>query len=241
MPSGGIYSSVSDMARWAGIQLGMIDVPEQFARAIVRSHVPNLDAPVAFASGYNFAGGWYMNLERGYIEHAGGGNGYSAIVRIHPESASAVVVLSSLRLNNNIEGLAAIALDAVLENDFNRRGLDLFEMIDIGFTVICVWGVVSLFMLVRLVMKVRRQLRSGAVIRSGFSQVGFKGLFGLLFTIAGLVFYYVFPYVLLDSTRTSLLQNWPVSFGVAAVGVWMNVVYDLFGWWVTAFVRTKSR
>ena len=42
-PEGGIYSGVSDLARWAGIQLGIVDVPPQFARVVQRSRTLTYD------------------------------------------------------------------------------------------------------------------------------------------------------------------------------------------------------
>ena len=241
VPAGFIYSNVSDMARWAGIQLGIIDVPEQFARVVQRSHIPNLDANVAFASGYVFAGGWYINLETGYIEHSGGGTaGYSTLVRILPESNTAVVVLANLR-DTWVENFAVMALDAAVDGTFTDVGRGFLEWIDIGFTLMTVFGVISFCLFVWLLTKVRRQLRSGAVIKSNFSRVGFKGSLGLVFSIAGLIFYYIFPYVLLDTTRESLLQNWPTSFAVAAIAIWISVLYDVFAWWVKVFVNPATK
>ena len=41
MPSGGMYSSIADMARWAGIHLGVVAVNEQFTRVSQRAHENN--------------------------------------------------------------------------------------------------------------------------------------------------------------------------------------------------------
>jgi len=238
-PSGGMYSNVSDLVRWAEIQLGLADVPEQFARIVQRSHSPNLDATVAFASGYVFAdGGWYVNPENGRIEHAGGGRGYSAIVRLLPESNAAVVVLTNQRLNN-IEELADIALVAVGDGVFNNRNRDIGEMVDIGFTILCAVGVVYIGLFVRLVVKLRKRLKDGEIIAANFSAKSLKSLSGLIFSIACLIFYYTFQFILLDTTRESLLQNWPVSFGIAAIAIWIMVLYDIFAWWVKVSVKPR--
>ena len=239
-PSGGMYSSISDLARWAEIQLGIVDVPEQFARVVQRSHIPNLDANVAFARGYVFAdGGWYVNSEDGLIEHAGGGRGYSAIVRLLPESNAAVVVLANQRINN-IEELADIALVAARDGVFNNRSRDIGEMVDIGFTILCAIGVVYIGLFVRLVVKLRKRLQDGEKITANFSAKSIiKGLFSLTLSIASLIFYYTFQFILLDTTRASLLMNWPVSFGVAAIAVWIMVLYDAFAWWVKVSVKPR--
>ena len=239
-PSGGMYSNVSDLVRWAEIQLGIVDVPEQFARVVRRSHTPNLDANVAFMRGYVFAdGGWYINLENGRIEHAGGGRGYAAIVRLLPESNAAAVVLTNQRINN-IDELADIALDAVVYGIFNNRSRDIGEMVDIGFTILCAVGVVYLGLLVRLIIKLRKRLRNGEIIKSDFSAKNIKALiYGPILSIAGLIFYYSFQFIILDTTRASLLLNWPISFAIAAVAVWIHTLYDVFAWWVKAAVNPK--
>ena len=239
MPSGGIYSSVSDMARWAGIQLGTVDVPEQFVRVVQRSHIPSIDANVAFASGYAFAGGWYINSETGFIEHAGGGTaGWSTIIRIHPENGTAVVVLANLR-DTWIEDFAAMALDAVDNSTFVSVGRTWFEWMDIGFTLLTVSGVIYIGLFVRLIMKLKKRLQGGEIIKANFSAESLKDSISLIFSIACLVFYYTFQFIILDTTRASLLQNWPTSFGAVAIAVWIMVLYDVFAWWAKVFVSPK--
>jgi len=239
-PSGEMYSNVSDLVRWAEVQLGIVDVPEQFARVVQRSHIPNLDANVDFARGYVFAGGgWYVNSENGRIEHAGGARGYSAIVRLLPESNAAVVVLTNQRINN-VEELADIALVAVRDGVFNNRSRDFGEMVDIGFTILCAMGIVYIGLFVRLVVKLRKRLQSGEIMKANFSAKSIKMLIGgSIFSIAGLIFYYIFPYVVMDTTRASLLLNWPVSFAVAAIALWIMVIHDVFAWWIKVFVSPK--
>jgi len=237
--AGGLYSSASDLARWAGIQLGIIDVPEQFARIVQRSHILNPDANVPFAEGFVFAnGGWYVNSENGRIEHAGGDRGYSAIIRLLPENNAAVVVLSNLRLENNVGELGDIALGAVLDNTFNSRNFDLLEWIDIGFTLLCAMGVVFLGLLIRLMIKLRKRLQDGEIIKMNFSAKNIRLLIsGSIFSVAGLIFYYIFPFVVLDTVRERFLLNSPVSFGVAAIAIWIMVLYDVFSWWVKVSVQ----
>jgi len=238
-PSGGMYSNVSDLVRWAEIQLGIVDVPEQFARVVQRSHIPNLNADVGFTSGYFSDGGWVVDLENGHIEHSGGGSGFSANIRFFPESDIAVVVLANLRYVL-IHNISAMAINAVVDGNFTNAGRDMHNWTDLIFTIVTALGLVYLFLFVRLFIKMRKQLRSGAVIKPSFSRGSLKGLFGMIFAIVGLVFYYVFPFVIMDTTRASLLINWPISFGVAAIAVWINVLYDAFAWWVKIAVKPNE-
>lgn len=181
-----------------------------------------------------------IDLERVYIEHSGQGAGYSVTMRIFPESSTAVVVLSNLRYIN-IENLGELAYDAVVNDAFNSRSFDLHEMTDAGFTVLCVVGIVYLALFVRLVLKVRKRLRNGEEITVNTSTISIKGTVGsLILSIAGLVFYYyIFPYVILNTTRASLLRNWPVSFAVAAVAIWIMLIYDVFAWFSKNCIHPK--
>ena len=240
MPAGGIYSSVSDLARWAGIQLGIVDVPEQFARLVQRSHIPNLDADVSFASGHFSDGGWVVDLENGYIEHSGGGTaGYAATIRIFPESDTAVVVLSNLR-GSQVENMGAMALHAVVDGTFTRVGLDFLEWMDMGFTLLLVAGAIYVGLFVRLMLKLRKRLRDGEIVKANVSAISITGLIsGPIFSILSLVFYYIFPYVLLDTTRASLVDNWPISFALGFIAIWMFVLYEVFAWWAKVFVNPR--
>jgi len=243
VPPGGIYSCVSDMARWAGIQLGLVDVPEQFARIVQRSHTLRNDSDIfvddgGFFRGYFFAGGWVQNVETGHLEHAGGGTaGWTTKIRIFPESNTAVVVLANLRLGISTDNLARMSLDAVVNGTFISLGQDWQRWVDRWFTLITVLGVVYFCQFVWKAIKLRKQLQGGAMIKSNFSSKSLKGLSGVIFSIACLVFYYIFPYVLLDTTRASLLNNWVTSFGVAAIAIWINVLHDVFSWWIKEFVK----
>ena len=166
--------------------------------------------------------------------------GYSSTIRLFPENDTAVVVLSSLRYIN-ITNIGEMAYNAVMYNIFDSVGFDLHNWTDLGFTLVTISGVVYFFLFVRLLIGVNGQLRGGAVITPNFSREILKGSFGLIFAIAGLVFYYIFPYVLMDTTRESLLRNWPVSFGIAAIAIWINILYDAFAWWVKFFISPKTQ
>jgi len=70
VPTGRIYSSVADMARWAGLHLGSLEVSEQFARVTQRSHELNGDSEHLFAHRRNdgfYAAGLGISFENGSI------------------------------------------------------------------------------------------------------------------------------------------------------------------------------
>lgn len=76
-PAGYIISSIRDMTRWTGIQLGVVEVPEIYRSVIAKSHQGDLSVPAVYDQYY--AAGWFVKESGNYIEH--GGNRTLAILR----------------------------------------------------------------------------------------------------------------------------------------------------------------
>lgn len=69
-PAGYIISNTKDMARWMGIQMGIVqDIPEIFHRVIEKSH--RGDMSVSAVNDMYYAAGWSVNAEQTFIEHTG--------------------------------------------------------------------------------------------------------------------------------------------------------------------------
>lgn len=69
-PAGYIISNTKDMARWLGIQMGIVqDIPEIFHTVIEKSH--RGDMSVSAVNGMYYAAGWSVNAEQTIIEHTG--------------------------------------------------------------------------------------------------------------------------------------------------------------------------
>ena len=246
VPTGGIYSGIADIARWAGIHLGVVEVSEQFARIVQRSHMHHHETDAPFVNstmrsiftGMDFyAAGWVVDTDTGKIEHGGQNPGYSSIVTMFPERGTAVVVLSNLRYGS-IDRLGRVALDAAVDGSFNRVGFELFEIVDAVSTIFIVVGIVYLALFIRLAIRVNKRLRSGEKIRADFS---LKNIIKFpIISIAGLIFYYNFQWIIMDTTRASIMQNWPISFAVAAIAIWIMTLYDLFSWLAKAFIQKDA-
>ena len=237
IPTGGIYSSIADLARWAGIHLGVIDIPEQLSRVAQRSHIHHhaFDAPFTDAGNF-YAAGWRIDLENSFIEHSGQYPGYSATIRMFPQSNTAVVVLSSLRYGS-MERLGELALDAVENGNFINRGFDFFEIIDMVFTILTVVGIVYAVMLIRLFIKLYKRLRSGERIGGNFSSITIKGLIDPIISIAIVIAVYIVGPAIFDTTIGMMLLNWPVSLTTAIIGLWVSTVYSLCSWFAKTFVQ----
>ena len=241
MPTGGIFSGIEDMARWAGMHLGVVDVSEQFARVVQRSHEHNHSVATPFADmNFFYAAGWVVGTEvGGGIQHSGQVPGYSAAVMMFPQDNTAVVVLSNLRYIS-IERLGMVALDAAVNGSFNRAGFDMFAIVDTIATIYIAVGIFYAIMLARLALKLKKRLHSGEIIKVDAASISIKGLISPVFAIAGLIAYYTFPFFM-DTNIASIRVNWPYSFTIVAVAIWVTVLYDLFSWWIAVFVKPQEK
>ena len=239
MPTGGIFSSISDMARWAGIHLGVVEVSEQFARVVQRSHEHNhVFSATPFADkDFFYAAGWVVGKETGSVQHSGQVPGYSAAVMMFPQDNTAVVILSNLRYIS-IERLGMVTLDAAVDGSFNGAGFDMFAIVDAIATIYIVVGIVYAVLFVRFAIKLNKRLRSGEIIKVNFASIDIKGLISPILAIVGLIAYYTFPFFM-DTSLASIRVNWPYSFTIVAIAIWVTVLYDLFTWWAKVFVNPR--
>ena len=242
MPTGGIYSSIADMARWAGIHLGAVEVSEQFQRVVQRSHMHHHETDTPFAGltfGYGgtmiYGAGWIV-LENGEIGHGGGTFGNISDLKIFPDRDMAVVVLSNLR-QFGITQWIPFVVDAV-DGNFTRLGLDLWAILDIAFMVILAFGVLCVILSVRLAVRVSKHIHSKEQTKA---KLRIRSLIApiltLLLSTAVLLFAYVFNYS--DLPFSDWLLGMPASIIPALIALWVIAAYSLFSLWVKIFVRPR--
>jgi len=241
MPTGGIYSSISDMARWAGIHLGVIEVSEQFTRVVQRSHENNHTSQNPFAeTDFIATAGWNVLLDGndfvgdGKIMHGGSTFGYIAYVGIIPERDTAIVFLSNFR-QMNLEGWLFLLWDAVNGEYLSSIGIDLFAIFDIVFVALTALGILFIGLFVRLAVKVSKQLRSGEKAKP---KLRIRWLVGLMPSIIGLLFFYVLaPMLFAAPSLSALLIMPPASTITAVIAMWIMAAYALFSLWAKVFVN----
>ena len=223
VPTGeGVYSSISDMVHWAKIQLGDIDVNEQLARIIARSHENNHTTQNPFAElDFVYAAGWGVSGE-GFIQHVGSTMGGISAVWIVPEDDLAVVILSNLR--QNVAPWVFMVLDVVNEGELNSIGADANFILDIIFVGLTAIGVLFIGLLIRLVVKVGKRMHSEENVKS---KLKIRWLFGLLPSIIGLLFFYVVAPMLFAMPLGTLLIFSPASTFTAFVAMWIMMVYSV--------------
>ena len=259
IPSGFIYSNITDMARWAGIHLGIIDISEQFARVVQRTHEDNHshNNPFAELAGF-YAGGWEIDRENGYIKHTGSTPGYFSVIKLWSMDEAAVVVIGNLGMLTITSRFVDIVIDSVVYGTFNNIGIDFFAILDIALIGFTLWSIFSLYKFIRLAIKTIKRVRCGEGVKykvgqKGQNHLGFtngdvvkysgiklKWLFDLGFAVAViLALYFILPAVM-GTTLSFIITFAPVSLVAVIIFAWIELAHALFGLWVKVFVDKKS-
>ncbi|MFZ7935224.1 serine hydrolase domain-containing protein [Bacillus thuringiensis] len=146
-PAGYIISNTKDMARWMGIQMGIVqDIPEIFHRAIEKSH--RGDMSVSAVNDMYYAAGWSVNAEQTFIEHTGRNPNFSTKVAILPNERTAICLLSN-GANTNINLVLQVKniLNGNLTQSYEISGTQLLDIILSSTTIILCLLAVLLFFL----------------------------------------------------------------------------------------------
>ena len=236
VPTGFIYSDLLDMVRWAEIHLGTVDISEQFERVVRRSHENNHSAIDPFANrDFFYAAGWNVHPERGTLHHNGSTAGYSSALRMLPDENTAVVVLGSL--SHGAVAFGVHVLDIVTYGEpFGNIQIDMFMIFDVFFGVLAIQGIVYVGLLIRLLIKLLKRLRSGEIIKGKFVPKHFLGLIEPICSLA--VFYFV-PSIVFSTSREFYLEYTPASIHVAEVAIWVMAVYSVVRFLDKVFVEVE--
>jgi len=231
MPTGGMYSSISDMARWAGIHLGTVKVSEQFARVVQRSHENNHTSQNPFADlDFVYAAGWGVSedgwgfIEYGSMQHIGGTFQAFSYVEIVPEPEMALIILANVNLMSGLQWISFV-WDAAYGGDLNSIGVDPFAIIDIVFVVLTVIGILFIGLFMRRVVKLCKQRNSREKVKH---KLKIRWLVAPILSIIGLLFIYVISPAASGMPFGMLIIYFPASMTTAVIAVWIITAYSLF-------------
>lgn len=135
-PAGYLISCAKDMARWMGIQMGIVqDIPEIFHTVIEKSHQGDMSVPAVNEMYY--AAGWSVNADQTIIEHPGGNPNFRTEVVIMQEEQTAVCLLTN-GANTNTSLVLKIKdiLDGNLTQSYVMSGTQLLDIILSSVTII---------------------------------------------------------------------------------------------------------
>ncbi|MFJ7953910.1 serine hydrolase domain-containing protein [Lysinibacillus sp. NPDC096418] len=145
-PAGYIISNTKDMARWMGIQMGIVqNIPEIFQRVIEKSH--RGDMSVSSVNDMYYAAGWSVNADQTIIEHTGGNPNFRTEVVILLNERTAICLLSN-GANTNINLVLKVKdiLDGNLTQSYQISGTQLLDIIFSSITIILCLLAVLLFL-----------------------------------------------------------------------------------------------
>jgi len=235
VPAMFIYSGITDMARWAGIHLGTVEISEQFARVVQRSHEHNYASNAPFADmDYFYGAGWQVDSAASTVVHAGDTMGYSAIISMCHYSDTAVAIVVNLNYMS-MRALSNIILDAMQNGVYNSVRMDLRVIFDTVFTILTTLGAVYIGLFMRLIIKSAKRLRNGEVIKVNFTSKNIKGLVDPIIMLAVAVGFYVVPSMLTGNTHTVTVLFSPASITLAEIAIWVMVAYSWCSFFAIVF------
>lgn len=130
-PAGYLFSSSQDIARWMGIQLGIVeDIPEIFQGLIAKSHEGNRS--VAAVDELYYGAGWVVNADQTFIQHAGGNPTFATNIFLFPEEQLGISLLSN-SASTNIDMLYNIK-DILDGNISQSYQMSLMQISDIALS-----------------------------------------------------------------------------------------------------------
>ncbi|MCL2353054.1 MAG: beta-lactamase family protein [Defluviitaleaceae bacterium] len=233
VPTGYIISSTSDMARWMGIQMGLVnDVPEIFNTIIPRSH--QMGMAVAREDGSFYAAGWFVNEDASFINHAGGNpGGFATNVFLYPNEVIGITMLSNgIGTNGNMLHNIKDILDGNLQQSYT---LSLTQLLDIMTTIITVVGVLLAGIFIILGLKRRKQGLKHPLSRK---RVALISLWAII-TLAVSIMSFMFPrFIFVHGWILTLRQTPLYSFLTAFIALAISTAS--ITWFVLSSTTKKS-
>ena len=238
IPTGFVYSSIADIARWAKIQLNTVELSDQMARIVERSHQHNHATNAPFVDrDYIYGVGWRVEVETGIVRHGGETPGYTSTLIIHPEDNTAVVVLGNRHYGSTLQ-FGRMILDAVDGAAFDNMDMDLLVILDIIFVALTVLGILYIGLFIRLVIKTSKRLQNGEVIKANFTAKNIIGILNPIISVVFLLGFYLGLPEMNGNAFSSITPLMPASTTTAIVALWIMTAYSLCTWLVKVFVES---
>ncbi len=223
-PAGYIISCTKDMARWMGIQMGVIqDIPDVFQGVIKKSHMG--DMSVSDVNGMFYAAGWLVNSEQSIIEHSGGNPNFATHVSILPNERIAICLLTNgANTNRNIVSKVKEILDGNLSQSYEISGTQFLDITLSSATIIC-----SLLAVMFLLLGLRRKKMNGSRPMTKKNIVA--TVICLIVTVALFILCWVFPMLIGYDWFTVLVWQ---SYGIITSLISLALLSACITWFVYA-------
>ena len=239
IPTGWIYSNITDMARWAQIHMGVVDVGEQLARVAQRTqqYIPTAGQPFEGLDEF-YAAGWQVHFYGGRVQHNGLTEAYFSMVDMFPYRNEAVVMLT------NMQYRPATVIRAVNDAIWEIVGGDLARTLppnsntvyDIIDTCFVIAGIITTALFLLLVVRFIKKIRNKQSIRF---KITFKVMLLSLLPLSLLAVAVGMPMLIVAVSGMSLqmaLLNMPASAFPATIATIAMAVYAFCFWISRMFV-----
>ena len=239
VPTGWIYSNVTDMSRWAQIHMGTVDVDEQFARVVQQAHeyIPTTGQPFADMNDF-YAAGWQVHFYGGRVQHNGLTQAYFAMVDMFPYRNAAVIMLTNLQYRPTT-GIRSVndAVWEIIDGDLARtlppNINTTYDIIDTGFVVV---GIITTTLFVIFIARLINKIRNRQSVKF---KIKFKTVLLSLLPLALLAVAVGMPMFMVATSGMTFREaslNAPASVLPAMVATIAMTVYAFCFWVSKMFV-----
>jgi putative ATP-binding cassette transporter len=130
VPAGYFLANANGIERWLHLQLGLIDIPTAFSKAIASTHIPNYRVSAGVDNTF-YAKGWvFNNSKHKVLEHSGANPNYSSYIQIYPELDSALVIMTNVN-SSSLKSIGEVLGKKLLKPGHSTRITDFEETPDI--------------------------------------------------------------------------------------------------------------
>lgn len=195
-PSGYIFSNATDLEHWMKIQMGLIEVSEQYKKIIEKSHIG--DTTVISHGMYYYAAGWDVSIREEDIGHEGNNPNYSCVLLMKKEEQLGICILTNMN-SNAAKYLAANIINVIKGTNVTRYKSDIYKSLDFAFSIIvmvtimlgCVFIVLLSIAVTELFIKKRcRERIKGAKVADILLAIPFIVFLGFcLYYLPNILFY----------------------------------------------------
>ena len=237
VPTGYIISSTRDMARWLGIQLGLVtDIPEIFHTIIPRSHESGRSVAIPehnpLPAGSYYGAGWGIHID-GHLEHGGDSPSFTTFAMFLPEEQVGITVLTNSCQTINASSIANSISKILAGNLDVSYQMGQIQIMDIVYTSMTILFFVIAIILFIFGLRRKNQVEHQPRTKKRLILIAIW----LLITLALIIFAVTFPQMMMGTNWSFLLSIVSISFLTAPLAL---VLLSMSITWFVTFPRYKK-
>ncbi|MCP4162954.1 MAG: beta-lactamase family protein, partial [Deltaproteobacteria bacterium] len=229
VPAGYIVSSSTEISRWLQIQLGLIDVPEKFRKAIEESLKPDTTVKAGF-DGSTYGAGWFIPGQSDrFINHGGANPNFSSSFSFNKSKNTGIVVLGNMD-SSSIDYIGYGVREILKNNTPNQFYGDIFSFVDrISVLILAACSLIFISLIIILIILSRNIYSKKRVLVKKRGKI-IIGLFVITFLLSLFAFFLInIPSLFFGGLDWRFVSIWgPESFSIAMLGLFLVVLEIVF-------------